>query len=106
MKLIKGIVAACLAAGLTFGLNVNAAEKPAEAKPAVAEKAANKKAIDLNTATEAQLKAIKGIGDAKAKAIVEYRTKNGNFKSVDDLAKVKGFGKKTVDQIKDLVTVK
>lgn len=105
MKLIKGIVAACLAAGLTFGLNVNAAEKPAEAKPAAAAPAASK-AVDLNTATEAQLKSIKGIGDAKAKAIVEYRTKNGNFKSVDDLAKVKGFGKKTVEQIKDLVTVK
>ncbi|MEW5942361.1 MAG: helix-hairpin-helix domain-containing protein [Pseudomonadota bacterium] len=61
--------------------------------------------VDLNTATQAQLETVKGIGPAKAKAIIEYRTKSGPFKSVDDLEKVSGFGKKTVDSVRSQVTV-
>lgn len=62
-------------------------------------------AVDLNTATVEQLDALKGVGPAKAKAIVEYRTKNGPFKSVDDLEKVKGFGKKSVDALRAELSV-
>jgi competence protein ComEA len=61
--------------------------------------------IDVNTATQAQLEGLKGIGPAKAKTIIEYRTKNGPFKSVDDLEKVKGIGKKTLDGFRADVTV-
>ncbi len=50
-------------------------------------------AVDLNKATQAELEALKGIGEVKAKAIVDYRTKHGPFKSSDDLDKVKGVGK-------------
>ncbi|TCO80463.1 competence protein ComEA [Plasticicumulans lactativorans] len=54
--------------------------------------------IDINSASAADFaKAIKGVGDAKAAAIVEYRSKNGPFKSVDDLAKVPGIGPKTIE---------
>lgn len=54
--------------------------------------------IDINSASAADFaKAIKGVGDAKAAAIVEYRSKNGSFKSVDDLAKVPGIGPKTIE---------
>lgn len=62
-------------------------------------------AVDLNNATQADLETVKGIGPAKAKAIIEYRKKNGNFKKVDDLDKVPGFGKKTVDSVKTEITV-
>lgn len=62
-------------------------------------------AIDLNTATEAELQTVKGIGPAKAKAIVEYRKKHGEFKSTDDLEKVPGFGKKSIDKIRKDITV-
>jgi len=62
-------------------------------------------AVDINSATVEQLDGLKGVGPAKAQAIVEYRTKNGPFKSVDDLEKVKGFGKKTVDGLRAEVTV-
>lgn len=58
-------------------------------------------AVNLNTATQAELEAVKGIGPSKAKAILEYREKNGGFKSVDELAKVKGFGKASVAKVKD-----
>lgn len=61
-------------------------------------------AVDVNTATQAELEAVKGIGPSKAKAILEYRSKNGAFKSLDDLAKVKGFGKSSLAKLKgDLV---
>jgi len=62
-------------------------------------------AVDLNTASESDLEAVKGIGPTKAQAIIEYRKKNGGFKSVDDLDNVKGFGKKSVDNLRKEVTV-
>lgn len=62
-------------------------------------------AVDLNTATQAQLESVKGIGPVKAKAIVEYRARNAPFKSLDDLGNVKGFGKKTVDKVRSELTV-
>lgn len=61
--------------------------------------------VNLNMATETELDALKGVGPVKAKAIVDYRTKNGPFKSVDDLEKVPGFGKKTVDSLRADITV-
>lgn len=62
-------------------------------------------AVDINSATAEQLDALKGVGPAKAKAIIEYRAKNGPFKSVDDLENVKGFGKKTIDGFRADVTL-
>lgn len=62
-------------------------------------------AVDLNAATQSELEAVKGIGPAKAKAIVDHRAKNGPFKSVDDLAGVKGFGKASVAKLKGEVAV-
>ena len=61
--------------------------------------------VDINTADAATLdKEIKGVGPALAKAIVDYRGKNGPFKSVDDLAKVKGVGPKLIANNKDKLT--
>lgn len=62
-------------------------------------------AVDLNTATQAELESINGIGPKKAQAIIDFRKKNGSFKSVDDLDKVPGFGKKTVDEVKKDIVV-
>lgn len=53
--------------------------------------------VDINTAdAKAIAKVMKGVGMEKAEAIVAYREKNGKFKSIDELSKVKGIGKKTV----------
>jgi comEA protein len=49
--------------------------------------------ININTATAKQLEKVKGINAAKAKAIIKYRKKHGDFKSLNDLNKVKGFSK-------------
>jgi competence protein ComEA len=62
--------------------------------------------IDINSATAEQLTTLPRIGFVRAKAIVDYRTANGVFTSVDDLTNVKGIGPATVIAIKDLVTVR
>lgn len=62
-------------------------------------------AVNLNTATKDELDAVKGIGPAKAQAIIDYRTKNGPFKSVDDLKNVNGFGDKTVAKMRSDLSV-
>lgn len=57
--------------------------------------------VNVNTADAATLaKELHGIGRAKAEAIISYREKNGPFKTMDDLVKVKGLGKKLVEQNK------
>jgi competence protein ComEA len=61
-------------------------------------------ATDLNTATAAELQKVNGIGPKKAEAIIEYRKKTP-FKSVDELDKVPGFGKATVEKVKGELTV-
>jgi len=49
-------------------------------------------AVNINTATKEELTSLKGIGEKRAQDIIDYRTKNGPFKSVDDLEKVPGIG--------------
>ncbi len=62
-------------------------------------------AVNINTASVAELDAVKGIGPSKAKAIVEYREKNGPYKTLDDLKEVKGFGAKSVDKLRGELSV-
>ncbi len=62
--------------------------------------------ININVATLKELIALPGIGKKKAGAIIAYRTRNGEFNSIDDLGKVKGIGKKILEKIKPYVTVK
>ncbi|MDN5835992.1 MAG: ComEA family DNA-binding protein [Nitrosospira sp.] len=53
--------------------------------------------VNINTATQAELQTITGINAAKAKAIIDYRTKAGAFRSTDDLENVEGISSQTVD---------
>lgn len=61
--------------------------------------------ISINTASLSELMNIKGIGEIKAKSIIEYREKNGLFKSIEDITKVKGIGSSTFEKIKDYIKV-
>jgi competence protein ComEA len=60
--------------------------------------------IDLNTAGREQLLELPGIGDKLAERILAYRKSHGAFRNVEELRKVKGIGKKRMEQVRPLVT--
>lgn len=62
-------------------------------------------ALNINTATQSELESVKGLGPEKSKAIIKYRETQGNFKSLDDLDNVKGFGKANVEKMRGELTV-
>ena len=61
--------------------------------------------ININTASAEEFDSLPGIGPVIATRIIDFRTKNGKFKSVDDLSNVSGIGPSIMGNIKDLVTV-
>ena len=67
--------------------------------------AAQTKPVDLNAAGEAELQSVPGIGKSLATRIVQFREKNGAFKSVDDLLKVQGIGEKSLEKLRPFLTV-
>jgi len=62
-------------------------------------------AVNINTATKDELVSLKGVGEKRAQAIIDYRKKNGPFKTVDDLEKVPGIGPGIMKQIKSQISV-
>ena len=62
--------------------------------------------LNLNTASEQQLMLLPTVGPAKAERIVTWRKKNGGFKRVADLRRVKGFGYRTFKRLEPLLDVK
>ena len=64
-----------------------------------------KPALNLNTATQDQLETLPGIGRRTAERILEYRTKSGGFKRIEELMNVKGIGEKSFLKLKPLITV-
>jgi competence protein ComEA len=89
------------------------AEKAAAPQKAVADeqKTAAKavkglpKDVNINTADKETLVLLPGIGPVAAEAILAYRKDNGNFKSIDELTKVKGIGDKTLEKLKPFLQV-
>jgi competence protein ComEA len=61
--------------------------------------------VNLNSADEAALETLPGIGPALAGRILAWRDTNGRFASIDDLGSVTGIGDKTLDSLRELVTV-
>ncbi len=61
--------------------------------------------VNLNTATEAELQTLPGVGPAMAARIVAYREENGAFKKVEELMNVKGIGEKSFLKLKSQLTV-
>ncbi|WP_369792552.1 ComEA family DNA-binding protein [Williamsia sp. D3] len=61
--------------------------------------------MNLNTATEAELDTLPGVGPVTAAAIIAWRQAHGNFTSVDQLAEVDGIGPARLEKLKDKVTV-
>ncbi len=82
---------------------------PAAAAPAKSTRASKTPApsapVNLNTASQAQLEALPGVGPKAAQRILDFRKQNGNFKKIEDLMNVKGFGEKTFLKLKPMLTV-
>jgi competence ComEA-like helix-hairpin-helix protein len=67
--------------------------------------AAPPKKVNINTASVAELQTLPRIGPQIAQRIVDFRTKNGKFKRVEEIMKVRGIGEKVFEEIKDKITV-
>ena len=61
--------------------------------------------VNINTADMTQLQSLTGIGAKKAQDIIDYREQNGPFKTPEDLANVSGFGEKTIEKLRENITV-
>src|SRR4051812_48937588 len=82
------------------------AQKPSPSRSAKSAATATTAApVNLNTATQAQLESLPGIGPSAAQRILEYRQKSGSFKKIEDLMNVKGIGEKSFLKLKPLITV-
>ncbi|UDF15203.1 helix-hairpin-helix domain-containing protein [Bacillus pumilus] len=62
--------------------------------------------VNVNQADAAELQTINGIGPAKAEAIITYREEHGEFQQIEDLRNISGFGEKTIERLKNELTVK
>ena len=62
--------------------------------------------IDINSASLNELSSLKGIGEKKAQAIIDYRKTKGKFKNIDELVHVNGIGIKALDSLKNEIEVK
>ncbi|MDZ5253070.1 helix-hairpin-helix domain-containing protein [Clostridium sp. LIBA-8841] len=62
--------------------------------------------ININTASKETLMTLNGIGESKAQAIIDYREEIGGFKSVDEITNISGIGEKTLEKIKDKISIK
>lgn len=62
--------------------------------------------VNINVATSEELQALPGIGPSKAVAIISFREENGHFKSTEALLEVTGIGEKSLDKLKEKITVK
>ena len=68
-------------------------------------KASKDNKVSINTGTLEELQTIPGIGESKAKAIIEYREQNGQFKTIEEIKNISGIGESTFDKFKEYITI-
>jgi competence protein ComEA len=100
---VKQIILAGLLALFTLGATPLARADAAPAATAAEKQPLATGTVNINTATEMELSNLPGVGASKAANVVTYRQHHGNFTKVDDLMKVKGFGRKNFARIRPLL---
>lgn len=103
-----GVDAAVPQDGAAFAAEASASAAPdggVEAGRALETLADGAVIVDLNLANESDLRALPGVGPSRAKAIVALRQRLGRLRTVDDLARIKGFGRALVRRLRPLVKV-
>jgi competence protein ComEA len=96
-------VVLCVAAA--GAVPAHAVEKAAESKAAKASKVDKSGLININTAGLEKLVKLPRIGVKMAGRIIDFRKKNGKFKKIEDIMKVKGIGEKTFEGFRDKITI-
>jgi competence protein ComEA len=96
------VMTAVLVGSASISGSLGAAEKTRERSVVVL----SEPKVNINTATESDLKKLKGVGAALAKRIVEYRNAHGAFKTPEDLRNVEGVGQSMWERNREYITVK
>ncbi len=99
--LMKSILISATLMAALFSLNVYAGEVSSQSKVDLQNENSHQAQslnVNINTSSVEELVLLNGIGESKAKAIVEYRESNGMFKVIGDLTNVKGIGPKLVEK--------
>lgn len=104
MRNLKSLNSGIAVLALSIALSSISPGVQAESTAVTTRDASSSGVVNINTATAKQLSLLPGIGPSKAQAIVDYRSKR-EFKKVEELARVKGIGRKTVRKLKSLLTV-
>ncbi len=100
----KNLITILVVSGLFISLLVNISIAQTKQKPLTSNSQLSP--IDINNATVSDLTKLPGIGDKMANRIVDYRNKNGNFKTIEEIMNVKGINEKKYQRIKDYIVVK
>lgn len=94
--IVPGVLLLLIVLGMTVSPATLAAGQQSKGKPAL---------VNVNTAELEELITLPGIGESYARRLIEYRKKHGPFERVEDLLNVRGIGDRTLERIRDRVTV-
>ena len=97
-------IVACIIAVLYLGGALAMAQSAAPSR-GKATQSAQLQQVNINQASADQLTALRGVGPATAKRILDFRQKNGPFKKVEDLLAVRGIGEKTLERMKSQIVL-
>ena len=92
-------------ASLVESAGGTASDAPSELRLYVSQATGGPQRVDINRADSWLIQALPGVGETLATRIIDYRTKNGYFRSVNELTRVEGISTATLEKIKDLITV-
>ena len=102
---MRRLLTTVAALSATILISFPAFAAPTQSQSPAATAAPAKPLLNINTATVDQFETLPGIGRKTAERIIEYRTKSGSFKRIEELMNVKGIGEKSFLKLKPLIVV-